>query len=237
MKVVLFCGGLGTRMREHSSTIPKPLAPIGSDPILVHLMRYYAYFGHTEFVCCLGYGGEEIRAFFDAQPELAAGWRLRFVDTGLSSSIVDRLRAVAPLLETDDLFLANYSDGLSDLHLPSYVDAFRMSGAVAGFVATRISQSYHFVSIDGGGLVTAVTPAAEADAWINGGFFIFRRSVFDYLDGADELVSGPFKQLAREGRLYGHKHDGFWAAADTYKDKVNLDRLLESGRAPWEVWK
>lgn len=237
MKVVLFCGGLGTRMREYSATIPKPLATIGPDPLLLHLMRYYAHFGHTEFVCCLGHGGDEIRAYFEERPEAACNWTLHLVDTGLSAAIADRLRAVADFVRNEDIFLANYSDGLSDLPLARYVDAFKASGATAGFVATRISQSYHFVSVDDGGRVTAITPADEADAWVNGGFFVFRPAIFDYLDGADDLVGAPFRRLMAEGRLYGHRHHGFWAAMDTYKDKVRLDRCYETGRAPWEVWK
>jgi glucose-1-phosphate cytidylyltransferase len=236
MKVVLFCGGLGTRLRELSETIPKPLATIGPDPILLHLMRYYAHFGHTEFICCLGYGGDRIREYFAARPADCAGWTVHLVDTGLTASIAERLLAVAPFLQDDEMFLANYSDGLCDVFLPAYVDAFRASNAVAGFVAARMSQSYHFVAIDDTGRVEALTPACQSDVWVNGGFFAFRPAIFDYLEGADELVGSAFARMVRDGCLYGYRHRGFWASMDTYKDKVRLDRLYAAGRAPWKVW-
>jgi glucose-1-phosphate cytidylyltransferase len=237
MKVVLFCGGLGTRMREHSETIPKPLAAIGPHPIIWHLMRYYAHFGHREFVLCLGYRGDLIREYFAQHQEAFADWGVHFVETGPYATIAERLAATADHVRGDDMFLANYTDGLTNLALPSYLDDFGRSGAVAGFVAARVSQSYHFVSMDPAGQVTALTPADEADVWINGGFFAFRPAIFDYLDGADDLVGVPFHRLMHERRLYGYKHHGFWASMDTYKDKVRLDRRYDADDAPWEVWK
>lgn len=237
MKVVLFCGGLGTRLREYSDTIPKPLAPIGPSPIVWHLMRYYAHHGHTEFVLCLGYGSALIREFFDRHAALCRGWTLHLVETGMHSTIGERLRSVASYVRGDELFLANYSDGLTDLDLGAYVEAFRRRDAVAAFVAVRASQSYHMVTLDDAGTVTALTPAHAADVWVNGGFFVFRPSLFDYLEAGEELVDEPFHRLMRAGRLYAHKHRGFWAAMDTYKDKVRLDERLERGDAPWEVWK
>jgi glucose-1-phosphate cytidylyltransferase len=237
MKVVLFCGGLGTRMREHSETIPKPLASIGPAPIIWHLMRYYAHFGHTEFVLCLGYGGDRIRDHFSRDEEAWRGWTLHFVETGLHATIAARLRAVAEYVRDETLFLGNYSDAVSDLPLPQYLDTFRASGATAGFVSARISQTYHVVSSNPQGIVTALTPAAQADVWINGGFFAFTPGIFDYLDGEDDLVDGPFRRLMDEGRLFTYRHHGFWAAMDTYKDKVSLDRRYAAGDAPWEIWK
>ena len=148
MKVVLFCGGLGTRLREHSETIPKPLATIGPRPIIWYLMRYYAHFGHKEFVLCLGYRGEMIKEFFLNDGECPSDWTLHFVETGQETTIADRLRAVEPYLRGEDCFLANYSDGLTDLPLPRYLDAFRASDAVAGFVAVRNPHSFHIVSLD-----------------------------------------------------------------------------------------
>jgi glucose-1-phosphate cytidylyltransferase len=237
MKVVLFCGGLGTRLREHSDTIPKSLATIGSRPIIWHLMRYYAHFGHTHFVLCLGYRGEMIREFFEQDEEPRPAWRIDLVDTGQDATIAERLRAVKDRLEGDELFLANYSDGLSDLPLPSYLEAFRARDAVAGFVAVRNPQSFHVVSVDPAGTVTAFTRAQDADVWINGGFFVFRPAIFDYIHDGEELVEAPFRRLMQAGRLYSYKHQGFWAAIDTYKDKVSFDRRQACGDTPWEVWK
>ena len=237
MKVVLFCGGLGTRLREHSETIPKPLATIGPRPIIWNLMRYYAHFGHKEFLLCLGYRGEMIREFFANDQERPSDWTLHFVETGQDATIADRLCAVEPFLRDDECFLANYSDGLTDLPLPRYLDAFRASDAVAGFVAVHNPHSFHIVSVDEGGSVTALTRAQDADVWINAGFFVFRPAIFEYIRSGDELVEQPFRRLIDAGRLYSYKYRGFWVALDTYKDKVNLDRRHDRGDTPWEVWK
>lgn len=237
MKVVLFCGGLGTRLREHSETIPKPLATIGPRPIIWYLMRYYAHFGHKEFVLCLGYRGEMIKEFFQSGGECPSDWTLHFVETGQEATIADRLRAVEPFLRGEDCFLANYSDGLTDLPLPRYLDAFRASDAVAGFVAVRNPHSFHIVSVDEAGRVTALTRAQDADVWINAGFFVFRPAIFEYLQAGDELVEQPFSRLIDAGRLYSYKYRGFWVALDTYKDKVSLDRRHDRGDTPWEIWK
>jgi len=236
MKVVLFCGGLGTRLREHSEIIPKPLVTIGPKPIIWNLMRYYAHFGHTEFILCLGYRGEMIRDFF-ARENASADWTIEFVETGQDATIAQRLRAVRPRLDGDELFLANYSDGLTDLHLPEYVNAFRAHDAVAGFVAVRNPQSFHVVSVDATGTVTSFTRAADANVWINGGFFVLRPAIFDYICDGEELVEEPFHRLMKSGKLFSHKHHGFWGAIDTYKDKVSFDRRHDRRDTPWEVWK
>jgi glucose-1-phosphate cytidylyltransferase len=236
MKVVLFCGGFGTRLREHHGTIPKPLVSIGNRPIICHLMDYYVHHGHTEFVLCLGYGGDLIREFFDGPGERRPDRTVHLVNTGLHSTIADRLRAAEPYVHGERLFLANYSDGLSDLPLPPYVDAFDRSGATAGFVSVRISQSYHMVSTDDAGAVTALVGAQEADVWINGGFFVLRPAIFDYLEPGDELVEAPFRRLMAGRQLYSYRYAGFWAAVDTYKDRLRLEQRSASGDAPWEVW-
>lgn len=237
MKVVLFCGGLGTRLREHSEIIPKPLVTIGPQPIIWNLMRYYAHFGHIEFLLCLGYRGEMIREFFIQQNGSHPDWKIQFVDTGQDSTISERLRAIEPHVRNDDVFLANYSDGLTDLALPAYLDAFRERHVVAGFVAVRNPQSFHVVSLDAAGTVTSFTRAADANVWINGGFFVFRPAIFDYIRDGEELVEEPFRRLMNEGLLYGHKHHGFWGSIDTYKDKVSFERRHGRGDTPWEVWK
>jgi len=179
MKVVLFCGGLGTRLREHSEIIPKPLVTIGPRPIIWNLMRYYAHFGHHQFVLCLGHRGEMIQEFFSQDGAACRDWSIEFVETGQEATIAERLRAVEPRLRGEEFFLANYSDGLTDLDLSEYVKAFQARDAVAGFVAVRNPQSFHVVSIDATGTVTAFTRAADANVWINGGFFVFRPAIFD----------------------------------------------------------
>jgi glucose-1-phosphate cytidylyltransferase len=233
VKVVLFCGGLGTRLREFSPTIPKPLVPIGDHPIVWHLMRYYAHFGHDEFILCLGHGAELIRGYFREQDP---GWRITYVDTGADATVGERLRSVSAHVAGDELFLANYSDGLSDLALDRYVEEFRSSNAFAGLLRVRPSQTFHTVGVDRDGVVTDIRAARHADVWINGGFFVFRPDVFEFLHEGEDLVDEPFRRLTEVGRLRAHTHDGFWAAMDTLHDKVAFDEADASGSAPWKVW-
>jgi glucose-1-phosphate cytidylyltransferase len=257
MKVVLFCGGLGTRLREHSDTIPKPLVNVGYRPILWHLMKFYAHYGHKDFILCLGYRGDMIKDFFrnydpyqsidfvmreggrklDPSGSDIDDWSITFAETGLHSSIAQRLCAVRPYLGDDEIFLANYGDQLSDLPLSDYLQRFQASGAIAGFVAVRPSQSFHTAKAESDGVVTALGPADDSEIWINGGYLALRRSIFDYIGEEDELVEAPFQRLIAERRLYAYKYRGFWKAMDTFKDKITYDRLNSQGQTPWEVWR
>ena len=257
MKVVLFCGGLGTRLREHSDTIPKPLVNVGYRPILLHLMRYYAHFGHKDFILCLGYRGDLIREYFLNYREamstdfvLSEGgrrvellgpgiedWRITFVDTGMHANLGQRLSRVRHLLQDEEMFLANYSDGLSDLPLDDYVAKARASDAIASLVSVRPSQSFHAVRASEDGIVKGVENISAADYWINAGFFCLRSPVFDYMREGEELVEEPFRRLIAERRLFALEYSGFWAAMDTFKDKITLDRMEARGECPWMVWK
>lgn len=248
MKVVLFCGGLGTRLREQGGTFPKPLVNVGDQPILWHLMKYYAHFGHTEFILCLGFGGEHIRAHFAALASArqgdsftvpdagAADWMVDCVDTGLEASIGERLLAVRERLAGRGEFLANYSDGLSDLALPGLLAAFRRAGSVACLASVRPRQSFHAVQSDEDGRVTSLASAGTAGVRINGGFFVFGQALFDYLRAGEDLVDAPFRRLIDAGQLLAYRHDGFWACMDTFKDKQELDAMEARGDTPWKVW-
>ena len=255
MKVVLFCGGLGTRLREYSGTLPKPMVSIGCRPIIWHLMQYYAHFGHTEFILCLGYRGELIKQYFLEQEgrsvdvESTCGtqqlrwdggdvekWTITFADTGLHSNIGERLKNVKTYLGDDPVFLANYSDALSDLPLREYVDRFRRDDKIASFVCVSPSQSFHTVSIGPDGLVDDIQTLAEAGLWINGGFFAFKREFFDYLKDGEELIREPFRRLIDLRQLAAYRHDGFWKCMDTFKDKQAFDDMEARGEMPWQVW-
>ena len=256
MKVVLFCGGLGTRLREHSDTIPKPLVNIGYRPIIWHLMRYYAHLGHKDFILCLGYRGYMIREYFLNYNECMSNdfvlthggrmatplqrdiedWRITFVDTGLHSNIGQRLCLVQQYLDGEEVFLANYADGLSDLPLNQVIDGFMASSAVATFAAVRPAQSFHAVQADAEGTVRSIAPVHDSDVWINGGFFVLRRRIFDYIEPGDELVEKPFQRLIEKGLLKTVQYRGFWQAMDTFKDKITFDRMEAQGRCPWMLW-
>lgn len=257
MKVVLFCGGLGTRLREHSDTIPKPLVNIGVRPIIWHLMRYYAHYGHKDFVLCLGYRGDLIREYFLNYNEalsndfvLSEGgrkvdlltsdihdWRITFVDTGLHANIGQRLLRVRQHLEGEEEFLANYADGLTDLPLDQHISEFRRREATASFVAVRTAQSFHCVHSDTDGLVTSFGRIAESEFWINGGFFCMRKEIFDVLEEGDELVEQPFNRLIEQRKLAVYRYSGFWQQMDTFRDKILYDRMAGKGECPWMVWK
>lgn len=258
MKVVLFCGGLGMRLREYSETIPKPMVPVGFRPILWHVMRYYAHFGHTEFILCLGYRADMIKHYFLNYDETISNdfvmteggknvsllgsdiqdWKITFVDTGLSSNIGQRLKAVQPFLEGDEMFLANYSDGLSDLPLPDMIEFFRArERGVACFVGVAPTSSFHLVQVDGDGVVDRISHVKDVGMRINGGFLVMRNEIFDWINDGEELVEEPFRRLAAAKRLLTYEYDGFWACMDTFKEKQLLEDMYTRGRTPWEVWK
>ena len=259
MKVVLFCGGLGTRLREHSDTIPKPLVNVGNRPILWHLMRYYAHYGHKDFILALGYRGDLIREFFlnynacmSHDFELSGGgktievlvsesdindWRITFVDTGLHSTVGQRLLRVRHYLGGERAFLANYADGLTDLPLDQHVAEFERRAVIASFVAVRTPPSFHCVHAADDGLVTGFGQMSGSEVWINAGFFCFRAGIFDFIEEGDELVEEPFQRLIAERQLSVFRYRGFWQPMDTFKDKITYDRMEGRGECPWMVWK
>lgn len=257
MKVVLFCGGFGMRLREYSESIPKPMVNIGYRPILWHIMKYYAHYGHKDFILCLGYKADLIKNYFRNYDEclsndftLSRGgkdihllnsdiddWRITFVDTGLSSNIGQRLKAVEKHLQGEEIFLANYTDGLSDLPLPQVIEHFRQSEKIASFVCVQPAQSFHTVCLRPDGTVTAIRDVKSAGLQINGGYFIFRQEIFRYLHPGEELVQEPFQRLIQEKQLIAYPYSGFWACMDTFKEKQLLDDMYARGEPPWEVWR
>lgn len=256
MKVVLFCGGFGMRLQEHSETLPKPLIKIGYRPILWQLMKYYAHHGHKEFILCLGYKADVIKNYFLNYDECVSNnftlsnggkdlhmlntdmhdWSITFIDSGISANIGERLKSIANLLDGEDVFLANYTDGLTDLPLPDYVDRFLESGKIASFLCIKPHQTFHVVSVEDES-VTNIQHIQNSGLWMNGGFFIFRKQIFDFILDGEELVEEPFQRLIERDQLMGYKYAGFWACMDTYKEKQLLEDMYTSGQAAWEVWK
>lgn len=256
MKIVLFCGGLGTRIRDVSESLPKPMIPIGDKPILWHLMHYYSQFGHKDFVLCLGYKASIIKEYFlNYKPQTYADcvvsgfgkqveilgdpqqdWRIAMIDTGIWRNIGERLWAVREQVAGEDMFLANYSDGLSNVNLEEMIKIFQASGKIACFTAVRPSFSLHLVDMLPDGKVQRIRASQEdTNLWINGGFFIFRKEIFDYMREGDELVEAPFGRLIEADQLLAFRHEGFWRPMDTLKDKQVLEDLVEKGSMPWLV--
>jgi glucose-1-phosphate cytidylyltransferase len=257
MKVVLFCGGLGMRMRADNQSLPKPMMSIGSRPVLWHVMRYYAHFGHTEFILCLGYGAEAVKQYFLDYRETASNdfvitkggdhiqmletdisdWTITFIDTGMDTAIGERLRRVRPYLEDDEVFLANYGDVLTDAPMNDLVQEFVDTDAVGQFLAVKPQDSFHVVDMDDDGRVVGLVPVADMSMCINGGYFVLRQGIFDYLQEGDDLVMDGCVRAARDGRMRAVRYLGFWAPMDTLKERTTLESLYRHGVSPWALWR
>ncbi len=258
MKVVLFCGGAGMRLRGYSEDVPKPMVTVGARPVLWHVMKYYAHYGHKDFVLCLGYKGNVIKNYFLEYQESVSNdfvftdggrqldfmqrdiddWRITFVDTGQNSTIGDRLRLVEPYLKGEEVFLANYSDGLTDFHLPQVIDEFSHRDSYVSFLSVQPrSSSLDTVHLDQDGTVKAIKCMKDSNVWVNGGYFVLRKDVFRYLRPGEVFVYEPLQRIISEGKVWSQRYEGFWQCMDTFKDKQILDELEASGKAPWYVWK
>lgn len=256
MKVVLFCGGLGMRMRDGVNSGPKPMAMVGERPLLWHVMRYYAHFGHTDFVLCLGYGASYVKDFFLHYDETRSNdfvlekgatevklfstdisdWRITFVDTGLHSPIGERLRRVRRFVEDEPMFMANYADVLTDAPLPDMIGRFEASDAIASLIAVPPQSSHHVVDIGDDGLITQVTPMRDLRQWENGGYFVLRPEIFDYLNEGEDLVEDALVRLIPRGRVIAYPYKGYWSPADTVKERARLDEMYHRGTCPWMIW-
>jgi glucose-1-phosphate cytidylyltransferase len=257
MKVVLFCGGLGMRMRDGVTNAPKPMAMVGERPLLWHVMRYYAHFGYTDFILCLGYGASYVKDFFLTYDEtrsndfvLANGardvqlfstdisdWRITFVDTGLTSPIGERLRRVRRFVEDEPIFLANYADVLTNAPLPDIVSRFEASDTVVSLLAVPPQSSHHVVEIGDNGRVSQVTPMRDLRQWENGGYFVLRPEIFDYLNEGEDLVEDAImRRLVPLGRVLAYPYKGYWSPADTVKERAQLDEMYQRGNCPWMIW-
>jgi len=256
MKVVLFCGGLGTRLGELTENIPKPLVKIGYRPILWHVMKYYAHFGRKDFILCLGYRADTIKDYFLNYKEYLsndftmsnggkdiqlmqsdiADWKITFVDTGLRANIGQRLKAVEKYLDGEEIFLANYSDGLTNCPLPDMIDSVVKAGKIACFLCAKPSQSFHVVKLETDNSVKNIQSVQKSDIRINAGFFVFRKEIFNYIKPGEELVVEPFQRLIEAKQIIGYRSDQFWCM-DTFKEHQELTDMYNLGNAPWEVWK
>ena len=256
MKVVLFCGGEGLRLPNQPDVVPKPMITIGYRPILWHVMRFYAHWGLNDFVLCLGDKADVVKSYFLRYSEALSNdfvlsdggrnvellstdiqdWRITFVNTGLQANIGQRLLAARRYLRHERVFCANYADNMTDAPLPELVADFESRGKVAAFLSVRPPYSFHVVQHRQDGLVDRITDVHGSDLWVNGGYFIFRQEIFDFIGEGEDLLAEPFGRLIEADELITYRYSGFWTAMDTLKDLQKLRTLHESGRPPWALW-
>ena len=246
MKVVILCGGKGTRIRGVDDSVPKPMIPVGSQPILVHIMEHYAHFGFRDFILCLGYLGSAIRDHFGSTNSASveevnfvlpqgASVRITLADTGEDAMTGARVRKIRSLVQDGD-FLLTYGDGLSDVPIDRLVEFHRSQNASMTLTAVRPPSRFGEVEIDARGFATSFNEKPQTSAgWISGGFFVCRPSMFDNLSDDEHLVleADPMRKMAANNQLAAYRHEGFWQCMDTYRDWLLLNELLASGEAPW----
>jgi glucose-1-phosphate cytidylyltransferase len=244
------------RMRDGVTNAPKPMAMIGDRPLLWHVMRYYAHFGHTDFVLCLGYGASAVKDFFLSYDETRsndfvlengarqvklfktdiADWRITFVDTGLHSAIGERLRRVSRFVADEEMFLANYADVLTDASLPDMIARFKASNAAVSLLAVPPQSSHHVVDVNEAGLITQVTPVRDLRQWENGGYFVIRPEIFDHLHEGEDLVEDALVRLVPQQKVLAYPYKGYWSPADTVKERAQLEDMYHRGDCPWMIW-
>ena len=259
MKVVLLCGGLGTRLREETEYRPKPLVDIGGHPILWHIMKVYAHHGYRDFVLCLGYRGQMIKDYFlnyeamnndftvclgrmnqicyhDAH--LEQDFRVTLADTGPETMTGGRVKRIERYID-GDTFMVTYGDGVANVDIDALARFHKSHGKLATVTTVRPTSRFGVLNADASGAVTQFVEKPQLDGWTNAGFFVFDRRIFDYLDGGDGCVleQSPLERLTRDGELMAFQHDGFFFAMDTYREYKYLNDLWTSGQAPWMVWK
>lgn len=258
MKVVILCGGQGTRLREETEYRPKPMVEVGGRPILWHIMKSYAHYGHGHFVLCLGYKGNVIKDYFlnyeamNSDITLTLGqlraiayhdqhheqeYNVTLADTGQNTMTGGRVARIKRYIGKDDTFLVTYGDGLSDVNIDKLLHFHRAHGKKATLTTVRPVSRYGVIDLDPSGAVDQFNEKPVLDSWINAGFFVFHRSIFDYLDGDDCILERtPLERLAAEDQLMAYRHDGFFYAMDTYREYQHLNELWNTGASPWRVW-
>jgi glucose-1-phosphate cytidylyltransferase len=257
MKVVVLCGGLGTRLREETEFRPKPMVEIGGRPLLWHIMKLYAHAGFREFVCCLGYRGNLIKEYFLNYEAMSndftvclgrhhaitfhgahteQDFTVTLLDTGIDSMTGGRVKRTEPHV-TGDTFMVTYGDGVADINMRHLVEFHASHGRLATVTTVRPVSRFGMLTLNAQGKVVTFAEKPQIDGWASAGFFVFDRRVFTYLDGDDCILERePLERLAREGQLMAYQHDGFFYAMDTYRDYQHLQEVWASGQVPWKIW-
>lgn len=258
MKVVILAGGKGTRISEESRLKPKPMVEIGGRPILWHIMKTYSFYGYNEFIICCGYKGQLIKEYFihyymhqsDITFSLGSGqmaiheshaepWKVTLANTGLNTLTAGRVLKVKEYI-TEDEFLLTYGDGVSDVNINALIDVHHKHGKIATITATQPAGRFGALKISGktGQVLDFKEKARTDQTWVNAGFMVLSRKIFDYLgDGSEMLEAGPLEAIVQAGQMASYRHEGFWSPMDTLRDREYLEELWKTGRAPWKVWK
>lgn len=232
MQTVILCGGKGTRLREYTENIPKPLVEIGGKPILWHIMKIYSHYGFNDFILCLGYKGELIREYFEGKSE----WDITFADTGQDTNTGGRIKKIEKFIE-HEIFLTTYSDGLANIDLKALLSYHKLKKRVVTLTCVNPICQFGILEIDNDSTITKFKEKPLLNQWINGGFFVFNKEIFNYLGKNDILEKSPFERLAEQRKISAYKFTGFWTCMDTYKDTQILNELWDNGNAPWKVWR
>lgn len=253
--VVILCGGMGTRLREETEYKPKPMVEIGGRPVLWHIMKLYAHHGFRRFILCLGYKGNAIKDYFISYEAMSndftvhlgrrnhvvyqsdhteQDFEVTLVDTGLRTMTGGRVKRIERFVDTET-FMVTYGDGLANLNIQNLVDFHFSQGKLATLTATRPPSRYGILDLQENGQIGRFREKVQTE-WINGGFLVFNRRIFEYLDQDTVLEQEPLERLAAEGQLMGYRHEGFWIGMDTYREYELLNQIWDAGDAPWKVW-
>lgn len=257
MKVVILAGGMGTRISEESQLRPKPMIEIGGKPMLWHIMKLYSYYGYNEFIVCCGYKGQMIKEYFIhyyvnqsdstfllqnkevvVHEVFAEPWRVTLANTGLNTLTAGRVLKIRDYIGEDEEFFLTYGDGVSNVDIPALLHFHHEHGKVVTITTTQPSGRFGSLKINEQNQVMGFKEKARTDsAWVNAGFMVLNKHVFDYLGGGNEMLeAGPFEKIAGDGEMAAYKHGGFWSPMDTLRDKNYLEELWDTGQAPWKVW-
>jgi glucose-1-phosphate cytidylyltransferase len=229
MEVVILCGGKGTRLNERTEEIPKPLVKVGDKPILHHLMQLYAHAGHKDFILCLGYKGEKIKEYFKDNKE----WNINFIDTGENANKAERLMKVKDSIK-DDIFLLAYGDDLSDVDINKVVDFHKRVNKIITLTAVPLMSQFGVIELNEKCEVIKFREKPKLDHFINGGFYVVGKKIFDYIKPGYDLEKEAFEDLAKDRQIVAFKHNGFWKSMNTLKDVIELNELYNRGNAPWK---
>lgn len=233
MKTVILCGGRGTRLGEHGATVPKALINIGGKPIIWHLLKYYAHFGHQDFILCLGFLGNKIKHYLTENKE---DWQITFAETGLDTNTGGRIKRIEKYLNGENDFFVTYGDGLANVDIKMLFDFHKTHSKTATLTAVHPFSTFGLIKFDDENAVTEFQEKPRLKEWVNGGFFVFNRQIFDYLDEDCILEREPLENLANERQLIAFQHTGFWKCMDTFKDNLEFNQLWGTEKADWKVW-